>query len=483
MSETRPIPFTASQESGSDALGGATQVAMNVVIDSKGTVRRRPGIEKYDLAPSAAIEANPVTGVFRPNTGELYATIGLVGGSYKMYRILETTSSSLGSFAGTGRPVFAETEAMLVWADGRAMNRVLFDGLKTEPLPGDTPRASHVVPQSLRLLANDVVNDRTNVNYSGTASGSATLGHEEWNEGVGASQSTSGFFSVEANPEPVIALASNSNELVAFKASLTQNFAPDASTIYSRVTTREFGCSAPYSIIRDDQSFAWIDDKRRIVHSDIRQVTPLSDPIQSTIDDISTVNDAVGYRINHGSVDALCWFFPTDGRTFAYQKGGGWSQWMSRDASSNNWSRLLVNAHFHVPGTHENIVGLNDGRIGVMKHDVTDDLGDVIHAYIQTGFISQGTDRRKQCLGARFSFRRGTGTNADTPVAKLSWRNDEGPWEGPIDIPLGRSGDKGVVVSLRGLGVYRRRQWRLEFADTEDFVFAGAEEEFEVLSH
>jgi hypothetical protein len=424
-----------------------------------------------------------VAGVARLPSGETIGITEISGaGAYDVVSVGESGAVVLGSFTGSGRPIFASTESMLVWSDGRAINRVMLDGLDTGPLEGPPPIATHVVAQSLRLLANEANFNRTHVNYSGVASGNSVIGHQEWNVGIGASGSTSGFFSSEANPDPILALVANSNEIVAFKTGLTQSFVPDATTVYAKVTTVEFGCAAPYSVISDDQSFAWMDDRRRIVHSDLREVTPLSDPIQSTLDDMETVADCIGMRIHHGPVDALVWVFPTDGRTFAYQKSGGWSQWMGWDMTTNRWSRWIVNAHAHVPGDHANLVGLTDGRIGILAHDTPDDIGEPIPAYIQTGYINRQSDLRKRCLGVRLTFRRGKAAGAATPIAGLSWRDDEGSWQGPIDISMGRSADTAPVVSLRGLGIYRRRQWRLSFFGPEEFVLAGAEEEYETLS-
>jgi len=37
------------------------------------------------------------------------------------------------------------------------------------------------------------------------------------------------------------------------------------------------------------------------------------------------------------------------------------------------------------------------------------------------------------------------------------------------------------VVQLWGLGVYRRRQWKLEFTDAADLALVAATEEYEIL--
>ena len=57
-----PINFGPNQESSYDELGGASPSAINVIIDEKGTVYKRPGIATYSVAPSSVVDGNGIIG-------------------------------------------------------------------------------------------------------------------------------------------------------------------------------------------------------------------------------------------------------------------------------------------------------------------------------------------------------------------------------------------------------------------------------------
>lgn len=345
-------------------------------------------------------------------------------------------------------------------------------------LGGSPPSCTHIVANAGRLLVNQPNGDFPGrISYSSTAFGSTITGHEEWSVGTG----TAGFFTAEARPDKVVALYESTNEVFAWGTSTLQVFAPDATNVYTPLPTKEYGCMAAYSVIKRDQAFAWLDDRRRFVLSDGRSFEVLSGPIQQTLDDMATVSDCFGYRVHHGSVDCLVWTFPADGRTFAYQMEAGWSQWSGWDNAKGNFKSFEVSAHFQRPDTGLNIVGTRSGRVAALKQSAQDDLGDPIMARVDTGFLDRGTDRRKQCVSVRLVLERSEPTGSDEPVVHVRWRDDLGPWSAPRQVSLGGSGYRTIVGQLRSLGVYRRRQWRFEFSGPETLILASATEEFEVL--
>jgi len=189
------------------------------------------------------------------------------------------------------------------------------------------------------------------------------------------------------------------------------------------------------------------------------------------------VDDCFGYRAVVGNLDAVVWTFPTDGRTYAFQKGSGWAQW---SGFSGNWSRFRVNAATYRQSDGTTVVATTDGRMGKLDIRSTSDLGETINAYTVTGYLDRGTDLIKQCRCVSLSLRRGTVTGSSGPQAWLCWRDRPGPWQGRVPVDLGRSGDTEIVVQIRSLGVYRRRQWMFEFSGTEELVLVRASEEFEV---
>lgn len=475
---TQSIPFAPNQQSGLDSLNAAVALAINVIIDKSGVVRRRPGISAYAGAPDSAVDEDGIDGVHVTVDGKVYVIGGTVG-ARKVYRVaggsaFQLSGVSQGELVGQGRPVFAETEAMVVIAAGGVPQKVLLATDESSRLGGSPPDMSHVVANTSRLVGNDISSNKNRLNYSDLAAGSSTTGHETWTGG------DSGFVTAEGRPDPIVAVGDATNEVFLFGTTSLQVVAPSSDEVYSKVSTVDVGCSAPYTVVRYDNTFFWLDNKRRIVRSDGRQLDVVGEQIQSTLDEIEDVSDAYAFVVNEGPCNAIVFVFPSDGRSFAYQIDGGWSLWLGYGDSTYN--RQPISAVALNSETGQNIAGLADGRVGVVDMDTGTDLGDLIPVSITTGMLNRGTDALKQCMAVRLSFRRGTvDEGEDEPVAHLSWRDDEGEWSPSIEIGLGAAGDRNPVVSLRSLGTYRRRQWRIEFDGSSDFVLAGASEDFMVV--
>lgn len=469
-----PIPFGSAQRSGLEELAGAGVVSMNVYTDDLGTVRRRPGISVYSEATTEQIDPDGLSGIFVTDSGQVLA----VGGGKKRW-IYEVTTNGVRQLStplpGLGRPTFAQTEMLVVIAGGSYMLRYVRSDGSTALLGGDPPQASHVIAMNLRLLGNDAVLDKTKVRFSDISQGTLSYaGHEDW---TATNPVTAGSFTAESRPDPVVAIGENTNEIFVWGSNSTQLWAPDPTFGFAPTSTTEFGLGAPYSPVKADQHFFWLDQYRRFIMSDGRTRNDTSGDIAATIDSIETFSDCFGYRVTEGPMDAVAWTFPTDGRTFAFQKGSGWAQW---SGYNKNWTRFKVNASCYNPIDGATLVATTDGYIGKFDPSATTDLGDPINAYTVTGYIDRGTDQKKWCRCVRLSLRRGCVTGATGPQAWLCWRDRPGAWQGRVPVDLGRSGDTEIVVECRSLGVYRRRQWMFEFSGSEELVLVRASEDFEV---
>lgn len=475
---TELVPFVNAQESGLEELAGASPSAMNVVCDTRGTVRRRPGIAAYSGAPAGVIDAAGIAGLYATLDGTLFA-VTAPNPALDTYHVTAGAATSIGAVDGTGRPVFAETEILLLIAAGSFPQKVELTGTyNMSVLAGPPPECSHILAQNLRLLANDTVVDKTKVRYSSISQGTLDYsGHEIWDPALGNPRA--GFFTAEARPDPVVALGENTNEVFIFGSGTTQVHAPDAALVYAPVSAIEVGCSAPYGTVKVDADFLWLDHRKRFVRSNGRGFDPIGGAsIQKTIDAIGTVSDVYGYHVAMGAVAATAWSFPSDGRTFVFQEGIGWGQWAGWDGG--NWTPFPVLSHHLRSGTGENLVGLTTGEIGVLSFDASTDLGTRINAYCETGFLDRGTSAQKQCVEVRVTIKRGHATTGE-PFGLLYWRDSLGEWESPLEVSLGASGDYETTVRFRSLGVYRTRQWRFQFDGDPELILVKVEEDFEVL--
>lgn len=489
---TKAIDFGNKQQSGQESLGGASPVAINVVTDANGVVRRRPVVQAYSGFGSSVIDSRGIEGVWFSNLGTLYAVAsppaGLSAGQRQFYKVTSGGGQNLSAadpddprLEGFGRPVFAETEMLLVVAGGENMMKIeMLDNDAISVLAGPSPQSTHVLPNNSRLLGNASLQGETTVQYSGVFSGTTSFaGAETWTlGGIGVS----GFFSAEARADPVTAIYENTNEIFVWGSSSLQIFQPDGTLTYAPVAAREFGLPAPYSVIKIDQQFAFLDHLRRFILTDGRAVEDLGEDLQQTLDDMTTVSDCWGARVKVGPVDCLVWTFPTEGRTFAYQAGGGWSQWQGSN-SSNGWGLWPVKCHHTRRDDKANIVGTTDGKVGELVMGSADDFGTTITAQVETGRLTRGTLNRKQCKAVHVHIERGETTATVEPLAFLQFSDTPGIWSDMIPLGLGLSGDRRPVIPLRTLGVYRDRAWRFTFSAAEDLVLARVEEEYEVLGN
>jgi len=528
----QPIPFAPLLETSSEEISGASPEAYNVVLDSRGVLRKRPGIGAYTgVAPSTSIDAAGVLGLYLTedrvahtngtptvsgtHPGVLYAvgaTVNASGGGHNRGRNVYRIAGGAATLVGTGaadedrlstpaaiattrfpRPTFAETEALLVIAGGAEIGKIdirpeTFSAPNfTNPNPdyhemaflgGCPPLASHVIPNSSRILANDTQLDQTKVRYSDITQGiTDTTGHETWTPSPGAA----GFFTAEARADSIVAIAENTNDLYLFGRTSLQLFAPDTSVTFAPSITKEVGCLAPYSPVKLDEKFAWLDHLTRIVISDGREVQDIGEPIQRTLDELTTPSDCYAYRVSDGFLEAIVFRFETDQETLVLQPGIGWGRWALHSSTTDDFSLFPVCSHHLRADGGLNVVGLDDGTVRLLSFDFTTDLGAPIVAYVKSGFLDRDTDNRKHCQAVHLTFKRTAALSRDV-VCYLDYRDsltDE--WETvPIELSVD-DGDMNPVVTIRSLGVYRRRQWRFRFPDEAELYLVRVTEHFTTL--
>lgn len=473
---TEPIIFGNNQESGESELGGASPLAVNVLIDGKGVVRRRPGIATYSEVPTAAAEAYPVSALIESAvTDTLYGIYETPGGR-KLYRFsggaaVDMSTDSTKRLYGTSRPVLAETDAMIVMAGGSDPLRIYTATNDVAVLGGSPPTSTHILANSSRLVCNNLV-DLGRFRYSGLASGSSTTGHETW--------SASNYFSAASRPDPISAMGETVRELWAWGTTSTQVYLPDPQTVYAPLVTLEEGIFAPYSTVRKDGLWYWLSSKKRFVASDGRSTKEVGGVLGATLDSLGDISDMFGYRVRTDQFDCLVWTSQTAGVTFCYQDGGGWSTWSGYDSELANWAPFTVNSSARRTTDGTIVVGLLDGRIGQLTTSSYTDLGDPIKCQVRTGHMNRGTLARKQCNAVRFLFK-GVQPSLDSPIGTLRFRDDLGDWEPPIPLYIGEVNAGTCTVTERSLGVYETRQWEFEFSGSDELVLAGVEEDYTVM--
>lgn len=530
---TAPIPFGPTLETSSEPISGASSEAFNVILDSRGTLRKRPGLVAYTgVAPSTAVDASGVLGLYLTearvahtsgtptvsgtHAGVLYAvgaTVNASGGGHNAGRNVYRIAGGSATLVGTGvtnedrlatpaaiattrypRPVFAETEALLVIAGGAEVGKIDIrpetfsapnfttnaDYHEMSFLGGCPPLASHVLGNSSRILANDTQLDQTKLRYSDITQGIVDFtGHETWAPSPGSA----GFFTAEARPDSIVACAENTNDIFVFGKTSLQLFSPDTSVTFAPSITREVGCLAPYSPVKVDDRYVWLDHLTRIVISDGREWEDVGKPIQATLDGLTAPSECYGYRYSESFADAVVFRFETDEETLVLQPGVGWGRWALHDSATGEFTMFPVLCHHVRQDGGLNVVGLSDGTIRLLTLDAETDLGAAIVAHARTGFLDRESSNRKRTTSVQLVLKREPDLSRDV-VCYLEWRDDlSEEW---VEIPIELSADDGnldPVITIYSLGVYRRRQWRFRFPDEKGLYLVRALETFEDLGN
>lgn len=316
----------------------------------------------------------------------------------------------------------------------------------------------------------------------------------DYGDGSDATWPPLNFVVADARPDPVVALFENLRELYAFGTQTLQVYAPSSvdptigtAGYFAPSASIDLGTIAPYSVIRLDQNFAFLDYRRRFVKSDGRTFTPLSMAIDKTLQDIPTVSDCWGFRCRIGFWDLLVWVFPSTTDAYYYelnqQKWGKWRGWNGTDA----YELIRMGCYAYHPGSNRHFVGdrLYENIFTIdqtARHDVAPDGTNTraIVAERVTGRLDWETTKRKRSNSVRLFLRRGATSGESVEIMKS---DDGGPWSSPFLVGLGSAdGDSTNWADWYPGGVYRRRQYKLRYSNSTDTVISAVEEDYSVLS-
>lgn len=453
-----------------DELAGGFPAQVNALVDAAGALRLRPGISAWSGFPSVIPNASPVIQICYWNGNAIYVTDDRRLWSIAAGAVTALSDATAATRIDGGlRPVIASTRTRAIVAGGGKPQKWEGSGLSAR-LGGSPPAMSHVTTIAQRVVGND-----SGVSGIIYWSNVGDTGAETWQTGLN-------FREAETKQDPVTGLYENSNELVAIGPETVQMLSPDPSETFTNARTMEIGSLSPYSYTPFDEEFRFIDSRRRYMVSNGRSFQVESTPwVGHELENMAAVDDAWGYRYKFGNYDLGVTTFPTDGRTMVYDTTGkAWSEWRAYDPASGGLGALSVTSAYFLADDNTMLVGLSNGQIAKLDPDATTDLGAPIVCQVTSTFISRGTSRAKKCDGVRLTFKRGALAAGSTGYLLLSYRDDLGPFCEPFRIDLGDPNDVQPTVSIRSLGTYRTRQWRLT-VDSALFRFASMEEDFGIL--
>jgi hypothetical protein len=492
------ISFAGTEDKGSSELGGAMPQVTNVIVDATGTMRARPGMVPWPAFTQ--VSSSAVIGMCSFQDWLVYVTADrLVHAISSGGTTLELSDPGDPTtwLDGGGRPSFVQGLRMLVIAGGGQMQKWLGTGLSArllntgapilggDPNPGGPPpAATHICGVAQRLVAK-VANTSGQFWWSGPLDM-----YEDWDMNS-SSGGDAGFIQASGKPDPLVAMFDNTNEIFAFGPLTLQVFDPSSTQISTDPVTDvavvqdfmpnralDIGVLAPDSIISVDNTFALVDRYRRVLLTDARSFKEIGKSVARVLRQIDGIETALGFKIRFGRYDFLAWMFPSVGYGLIFDTASGnWSEWRAWGPSGP--LNVSITSFYDWAESDLAVVGLSNGQIALFTDDATTDLGNPINIKLVSGFTSHGVAARKHCHTLLLTFRRTFIPTASSGHVRLSYRNYEGAWTLVRDIQLGA--DPYAVITLRSLGVYRTRQWMLEYTGSDQLEFVGAQEEYETL--
>lgn len=469
------INVSDGQVSGVDALSSACSSLVNWDNDDAGVNHPRSPLTAYSTAGLSTAAINGLT----------HWSPGYIIGAYEdgtWFQMgngtpaVATTISAAGAgtkLLGGRRPTFAQGALDLYATAGTRIRRWSPTRVTAEECTG-APECSHIAAIGNRLVANDLDDDQS---WRWSA-----LGEGNWSSWPAANATDP-----DARPDPVVGVFENLNELWIFGTETLQVYQPgiDALNPYDLVSTSAFGLAAPYCCVPIDNTFAFIDNRLRIVISDRRSEESISDAIQKDIRALTNPTDAWGYREEIGQNSQLVIRFPTDRRTFVYDLKA--KRWAERAYYSGSFQTdYPVGAYTYWPRFNRHLVGssLSTGGLYTIGGTTSSDLGGPLVCERVTGWHDHGVKARKRCNRVRATLKRGTGgaTAGANGSYELRIQDDDKDWSSWRLVTIGTPNDYRNVVDWFPGGIYRRRRYHIRFSTSEAAALAEMSEDFTELA-
>ena len=437
------------------------------LIDDSESLVRRPALElKLDLNTGS-----PVDGLYWWDKKRLLMAVSW-GDLFKIENNLTTVTNITGDkfnvgtkviFTDNGEFLFAANGGRIIFTDGTANTAFI-------PDPDAPGGVTHVAFIDSFILANSSSTDKFFF--------SAVLDPFDWN--------ALNFVASESLPDNINALFTNYREIGVFGRESFDVFKNDGVNPFSRLDGAfiERGTLAPYSIQEVDNSYYWIDDKKRVIRTQRRTADSFSRPFDKVIQNIDTVSDANGMFMTPEGWGLYVLQFPTEGRTYVFDAiHGYWSEWTRYIEFTNSRDRWLGNCYAIEKDANKHMVGSRiDGKLYNLTFEKEEDESELIKTVKLTGHIDHGTSNKKSSREVTFKIKRGEGAPGTSPKLMIRWKDDGNIGFGTlVSVPLLDINNENFFYSLKPMGIYNSRQYEISITDTVELVLVYAEEDFEVL--
>lgn len=452
-------------------------VQYNGYVDELGTCYVRPGFTPSLFTSGSIYAAYPQLG----NKRFVVVEAALIS----QYEENDTdtpglvTSLAHSVTLGTGKPIYATSGTEYYVATGQRILRITSSVTGTAITGSNTPaNATHVAWLDGYLLAIE-----------------GTSGQFTWsNLNAPTTWGVYNFATAGGSGDLTIALWVVERQIYLIGNKSTEIWENNGTDPFARVPGGfiEVGCSAKYSVARDNDTLYWISDKRQIVKIRGRTVEKISTPYDKVLATIE-VQDCIADTLNLFGRTFILFQFPTAQRTLVYEPATNkWMEFGEWDSQLLDWLIFNYKDAFYSPVTgRQYLLTTRWNSICQFKENSYADKTAIsasetrdapIKFLRRTGFIDHGTDDNKRSDAISMRIKRGSSAMNGAKLS-IRWRNDkQGTFGADRIIDLGGIGETNFVKKLYSLGAYRARQYEIEMTDPVPFSISNVKETFTVLA-
>ncbi len=291
--------------------------------------------------------------------------------------------------------------------------------------------------------------------------------------------------SKEGYPDHIVAVFAAFEQLWLFGSDTTEVWYDSgaANFPFQRIPNAllEYGCTAPYSVAKVDNSVMWLGGASFSGHGVVYQANGLLPQrvsnhaleylIQNQYGDIS---DAVGYCYQDSGHTFYVLSFPSADATWVYDTTTGfWHQRGYWDTNNNQYHAAL--GRFHAFAFDKHFVGdYQSGNVYEMRDTFYDDNGNMIRRLRSSPHMTE------QMLWTRYNqllvdMQVGVGPQVLDPQCVMQFSDDGGlTWSNEKTASIGETGEYATRVIYRRLGRSRNRCFRIVITDPIQVAIVAA---------
>lgn len=289
----------------------------------------------------------------------------------------------------------------------------------------------------------------------------------------------SDLFSAESVPDTATCLRVQDGDIYIGGQRSIQMWTNDGATpfVESGYGAISHGVVAPYSFTwcPTPGTFIWLDDQRRLVRLEGRTAVVVNHSLDTFLNRVSSVTDAIADFIVIDGVPFYILQFPTNEITVALNLDNNtWSEWYSTQTNQYRW---LASCMTNVQAWDLTIIGdTRDGKLKILSSDLDTEDGTAITAKIRSPRNMTGSVVRVGDVALALTK---VGRTTSTTAASLTvrWRDDGQDWLTARTVTVDDDSKTDFVKHVRRCGHYRNnRQYEFNVSSMWPYALQRVEQ-------